>query len=142
MGGYEVSISKKRGQAGGAPKPTTAELGILRVLWKIGPSTVREVHHAMPGAANTGYTTVLKFLQIMHQKGIVERDETQRAHVYRAAVSQQDTQRLMTDQLVDGVFEGRRWQLVLQALGDSKRATPKELAQIRALLDRLEQEGD
>lgn len=122
------------------PRPTAAELEILRVLWKLGPSTVRQVHTAMNETARVGYTTVLKFLQIMHQKGLVTRDDSQRAHVYRARLSKDKTQEQITRHLVDKVFDGSRSQLVLHALGDSK-ATPEELAEIRDMLDRLEQEG-
>ncbi len=120
------------------PRPTAAELGILRALWTLGPSTVRQVQDAVSRDEPTGYTTVLKFLQIMHQKGLVERDESNRAHVYRAGVTQQDTQRLMTSQLVDRLFDGSRSKLVLAALGDSGAATPEELAAIRAVLNDLE----
>jgi predicted transcriptional regulator len=119
-------------------RPTAAELGILRALWDLGPSTVRQVQEAVSRDEPTGYTTVLKFLQIMHQKGLVERDESSRAHVYRARVTQQDTQRLMTSQLVDRLFDGSRSKLVLAALGDSGAATPEELAAIRAVLNDLE----
>lgn len=120
------------------PRPTAGELGILSALWSLGPSTVRQVQEAVSREEPTGYTTVLKFLQIMHQKGLVDRDESSRAHVYRARVSQEDTQRLMTSQLVDRLFDGSRSKLVLAALGESGGATAEELAQIRAVLDELE----
>lgn len=120
------------------PRPTPAELGILRVLWRLGPSTVREVHEALCAQEGTGYTTVLKFLQIMHGKGLVARDESRRAHVYKAMLAQVQAQRLMTSQLVDGVFDGSMSKLVMAALGDSKRTTQEELAEIRGMLDRLE----
>ena len=119
------------------PRPTPAELEILRVLWNLGPATVRQVHETVNESSPTGYTTVLKFLQIMHQKGLVDRDESQRAHVYAARFSKDSTQQQLTRHLLDKVFDGSRSQLVLHALGDSK-ATPEELAQIRALLDRME----
>ena len=122
------------------PRPTAAELEILRMLWKLGPSTVRQVHTAMNETGSTGYTTVLKFLQIMHQKGLVVRDDSHRAHVYRARLSKDKTQDQITRHLVDKVFDGSRSQLVLHVLGDSK-ATPEELAQVRDLLDRLERTG-
>lgn len=118
-------------------RPTDAELGILRVLWRIGPATVREVHSALDGRAE-GYTTVLKLLQIMHQKGLVSRDESERAHVYTPVVEKNVAQEQMLGDFVQRVFEGSREQLVLQALG-SGRTTPEELAKIRALLDELEQ---
>lgn len=123
----------------GLPRPTDAELGILATLWKIGPATVREVHTALEGRAE-GYTTVLKLLQIMHQKGLVSRDESERAHVYAPVVGKDVAQEQMLGDFVQRVFDGSREQLVLQALG-SGRATPQELAKIRALLDDLER-GD
>ena len=117
-------------------RPTGAELAILRVLWRIGPSTVRDVHKELSGKGD-GYTTVLKLLQIMHQKGLVSRDESERAHVYAPAVEKDVAQEQMLGDFVQRVFEGSREQLVLQALG-SGRATPEELAKIRALLDEIE----
>ena len=128
---------KSTGNDSTPPRPTPAELEILRVLWQLGPATVRQVHETVNENASTGYTTVLKFLQIMHQKGLVDRDESQRAHVYSARFSKDSTQQQLTRHLLDKVFDGSRSQLVLHALGDSK-ATPEELAQIRAMLDRLE----
>ena len=99
---------------------------------------MRQVQEEVSRQEPTGYTTVLKFLQIMYQKGLVDRDESSRAHVYRARASQEDTQRLMTSQLVDRLFDGSRSKLVLAALGESAGATAEELAQIRAVLDELE----
>ncbi|HSN72906.1 MAG TPA: BlaI/MecI/CopY family transcriptional regulator [Steroidobacteraceae bacterium] len=119
-------------------RPTGAELGILRVLWRLGAATVHEVHAALSADATVGYTTVLKLLQIMHQKGLVERDDRQRAHVYRPVHSRDETQRVLTRQLIESAFDGSRSQLVLHALSDADRARPEELAEIRALLDRLE----
>ncbi len=120
------------------PRPTPAELGILRVLWKTGPATVRQIQEALADDEPTGYTTVLKFLQIMHGKGLVNRDESQRAHVYRARLSQDAAQRQMTTQLIDRVFDGSTSTLVLAALGDEPPASAEELAAIRQMLDRLE----
>lgn len=125
-------------------RPTDAELGILRALWRLGPSTVRDVQaeleRAAPDAArSTGYTTVLKQLQIMTDKGLVARDETQRAHVYRAADPQDRMQRHLVGDLMDRAFEGSAGQLVLQALA-SRPASAEELAEIRKILD--EMEGD
>ncbi len=131
-------MTRARAVADRTPRPTAAELGILRVLWKLGPSTVRQIHEEMSRTDTTGYTTVLKFLQIMHGKGLVNRDESQRAHVYRASLSKSEAQREMTSHLVDRVFDGSMSQLVLQALGSGPRATPEELAEIRAMLERLE----
>ncbi len=119
------------------PRPTEAELEILQVLWERGACTVRDVHEVLHRRDGTGYTTALKMLQIMHDKGLVERDESQRAHVYRAAVSKQRTQKRFLADLVKRVFDGSPSRLVLQALGEHK-ASPGELRQIRALLDDLE----
>jgi predicted transcriptional regulator len=122
-----------------AVRPTNAELNILRVLWRLGPSTVRSVHEDLAKVdRNLGYTTVLKFLQIMLDKGLVKREDSQRAHVYRPAISREHTQRQLTRQLIDGAFDGSRSQLVLQALSGTDRVKPEELSEIRALLDRLQ----
>lgn len=131
-------MSDEATQTGEIPRPTPSELGILQVLWRLGRATVRQVHEALPGTDGTGYTTTLKFLQIMHGKGLVERDESRRAHVYKARLSQQDAQRRMTTQLIDGMFDGSRSKLVMAALGDAPVASREELAEIRAMLDRLE----
>jgi len=123
------------------PKPTDAELGILRVLWTRGPSTVRQVHDALSAERPTGYTTALKLLQVMHAKGLVERDDSQRAHVYRPVSSKANTQsRFLTD-IVQRVFDGSPSQLVMHALGSNPRASQQELAEIRDLLARLERNG-
>lgn len=119
------------------PRPTAAELEILRVLWAQGPSTVREVHENLNRSKPTGYTTVLKLMQIMAEKGLVARNEEQRAHVYEAACRQQDTQRQLVDDLVERAFGGSASELVMQALA-AKRATPEELAEIRRILDEFE----
>jgi predicted transcriptional regulator len=119
-------------------RPTDAELEILNVLWDRGPSTVREVQEALADAKESGYTTVLKLMQIMARKGLVERDEEQRAHVYRAAEARDRTQRRLVDDLVDRAFDGSAAGLVLNALG-SRRATVAELAEIRKLLDAHEE---
>ena len=113
-------------------KPTDAELSLLRVLWERGPSTVRQVAEALDRA--TGYTTVLKVLQIMTEKGLVVRDETSRTHIYAAAFSQDQTQRQLVSDLLERAFGGSATQLVLQALASNK-ATPEELAEIRKLID-------
>jgi predicted transcriptional regulator len=116
------------------PRPTDAELTILRVLWHRGPSTVRQVHEATSVRRPTGYTTTLKLLQIMTEKGLVERDESDRSHVYRARVSEAQTQQLLTEDLLDRAFGGSAMKLVMQALS-SRKATPDELAEIRKLID-------
>ena len=123
------------------PSPTEAELGILQVLWEHGACTVRDVHEVLHRRDGTGYTTALKQLQIMHDKGLVQRDESQRAHVYRAAVSKERTQKRFLADMLRRVFEGSSSRLVLQALGDHK-ASREELREIRELLDRLDEDGD
>ena|SRR5687767_5409382 len=124
-------------------RPTDAELAILRVLWSRGPCTVRDVHEQLtrqrPGKS-TGYTTVLKLMQIMAERGIVRRDESQRSHVYRASASQQSTQRSLVSDLLDRAFGGSAQALVQQALS-VKPASRDELAEIRKLLDGLEVKG-
>ena len=119
------------------PKPTEAELGILRVLWRRGPSTVREIWEQINPEQKTGYTTILKIMQIMNEKGLLERDEAQRSHVYRARLTEEQTQRQVVGHLLERVFSGSAPKLVMQALA-VKKATPDELAQIRKLLDELE----
>jgi predicted transcriptional regulator len=112
-------------------KPTDAELGILRVLWARGPSTVRQVAEQM--GRETGYTTVLKLLQIMTEKRLVARDESARTHIYRAASTQDQTQRQLVADLLDRVFDGSAAKLVLQALASNK-ASPEELDDIKKLI--------
>ena len=120
-------------------RPTAGELEILRALWRLGPSTVRDVHEALR-ERRVGYTTVLKLLQIMTEKGLVKRDESQRAHVYEARVLQEQTETQLVRDLVDRAFGGSPGRLVMQALS-SRRATPEERDRIRRLLDELEGEG-
>jgi predicted transcriptional regulator len=119
------------------PKPTEGELAILSVLWRRGPRTVREVHSEFNETRETGYTTVLKMLQIMAEKGLVMRDETARTHVYRAALAQDEAQRRFLGDLLERVFNGSAHSLVLQALS-TKRASAAELAEIRQVLDDME----
>jgi predicted transcriptional regulator len=120
-----------------ALRPTAAELAILQVLWDRGKATVREVQEQLEQTRGTGYTTTLKLLQIMHDKGLVRRNESQRTHVYEAAISREKAQRQIVSQLLHQVFEGSAHQLVLQAL-QTKKSTRAELAEIRKLLDELE----
>src|ERR1051326_4330013 len=108
------------------PRPTDAELAILRVLWERGPSSVRDVHDALSTEQSTGYTTVLKLLQIMTEKGLVVRDESQRAHIYEARYSEQRTQRQLLADLMERAFGGSPAKLVMQALA-SKRTSVEEL---------------
>jgi len=121
------------------PRPTDAELAILRVLWAQGPSTVRQVLDTLAEERGTGYTTVLKLLQIMTEKGLVTRDESARTHVYQAAVSEASTKRRLVSDLVDRAFGGSPMALVLQALSTTP-ASEAELEQVRRLLD--QRKGD
>lgn len=119
------------------PKPTDAELDILCALWSRGPSTVRDVHELIGGRKPTQYTTVLKQLQVMTEKGLVLRDESQRSHVYRAARPREWTQRQLADDLIQRAFEGSAKELVLGALS-SQRASKRELTELRRMLDEYE----
>jgi predicted transcriptional regulator len=121
-------------------RPTDAELEILGVVWGRGPSTVREVFETLNQAREAGYTTVLKLMQIMTDKGLLTRDEGVRPQVYRATRPQAQTQRQLTRDLLDRAFAGSPGALVLQALS-SKRSTPDERRRIRDLLDELERES-
>lgn len=120
------------------PRPTDAELQILRVLWQRGPCTVRDVQESLNEAKPTGYTTVLKLLQIMTEKGLVRRDERQRAHVYEAKLAQYQTQRQMVTDLLNRVFDGSASNLMLHALASKESASREELTQIREILNELE----
>lgn len=116
------------------PRPTDAELAILRVLWEHGPTTVRQVHEAMAGDRDTGYTTTLKLMQIMAEKGLVTRDESARTHIYTARVSRDRTQRQLVTDLIDRAFGGSAAALVLQALS-AQPTSEQELGEIRRLID-------
>jgi len=122
-------------------RPTDGELEILRVLWREGPCTVRDVHGILsetkPG---TGYTTVLKLMQIMADKDLVTRDEKNKAHVYSPRIREDQTQKQLVGDLLDRVFGGSAARMVMQALA-SKKANPEELAEIRHMLDEIEQNG-
>lgn len=122
------------------PKPTVAELEILRVLWEGGPRSVREIQRVMNAVKPTGYTTVLKLLQIMTEKGLVNRDEKQRPQIYRARYPREHTQRQLLHDLAERAFGGSVKALVLQALA-GRRSSRKELEEIERLLDRLEGES-
>ncbi len=119
-------------------KPTEAELTLLNILWKLGPATVRQVHEAVSETQKTGYTTVLKILQIMHEKTLVIRDESNRAHVYAAANSQMYTQSSLLKDLISKAFGGSTSKLVMRALDES--TSKEEIADIRQLLNQLEQQ--
>ena len=116
------------------PKPTDGELAILRVLWSLGPCTVRQAFEVLNRDRETGYTTVLKMLQIMTEKGLVTREEEGRGHVYQAALGESQTQKHLVTDLLDKAFQGSALKLVMSAL-QSKKASKAELAAIRKLLD-------
>jgi BlaI family penicillinase repressor len=116
------------------PRPTDAELEILTVLWSRGPSTVREVHETIQLRRAVQYSTVLKFMQIMAEKGLVKRDERERAHVYQAAKPREWTQRQLAGDLLQRAFDGSAKHLLLGALS-AKKATREELDELRQLLD-------
>jgi predicted transcriptional regulator len=122
------------------PRPTDAELEILKVLWRRGPSTVREVFETLGESKTTGYTTVLKLMQIMADKGLVVRDESERAHRYEPAAPEDETQRRLVGDLLRRAFDGSAKKLVMQALS-AERASAEELSEIRRMLDELEGGG-
>ncbi len=119
------------------PQPTKRELAILRVLWDKGPSTVRQVCELLNQDRPTGYTTALKFMQLMTEKGLVRRDESKRTHVYWAQLGEESTQRQLVKDLLDRAFAGSAEKLVMQALS-AKKVSPADLAKIRHMLDELE----
>ncbi len=120
--------------AGEPPRPTDAELEILTVLWSIGPATVRGVHEVISRRRPAQYSTVLKFMQIMAEKGLVRRDESRRAHVYEAARPREWTQRQLAGHLLERAFNGSAKALLMGALS-ARKATKEELAELRKLLD-------
>ena len=117
-------------------KPTESELEILQILWEKEQATVREVHEELSKTKDSGYTTTLKLLQIMFEKGIVTRDDSNKTHIYTAAVSKQKTQKQLLDKMINTLFAGSSTQLVLQALGNQK-ASKDELDEIQKYLDNL-----
>jgi BlaI family penicillinase repressor len=122
------------------PAPTDAELDVLRVLWNRGESTVREVHEVIAGLRDIGYTTVLKQMQVMHQKGLLTRQERFKSHVYAPAQPRSATQRLLAGALLRQAFDGSARGLLQSALA-GRRVDSGELAEIRALLDQVEKRG-
>ena len=130
----------KKKKNGNDAKPTDAELAILHVLWELGPSTVRQVQDVLESQRGTGYTTTLKLMQIMFEKELLTRDDSNRSHVYSAAVSRQKTQRRLVGELVKQAFSGSAQQLVMQALA-ARKSTPQELQEIRKLIDELERDS-
>src|SRR5215204_3265840 len=119
-------------------KPTESELEILQIIWGKGLATVREVHEELAKSKDVGYTTTLKLMQIMHEKGLVKRDDSMRTHVYQANVNKERTQKHLLGKMIDSLFGGSPTQLVIQALGEHK-ASPEELEKIQALLNDLKQ---
>jgi predicted transcriptional regulator len=117
-------------------KPTDSELEILHVLWEHGPSTVRQVHEHLSKARDLGYTTALKLMQIMHEKGLLSRAEEGRSHVYSALLTEEEAQRDLLNRFVDTAFRGSAMKLVMQALGGGN-ASKAELDEVRRLLDDL-----
>jgi predicted transcriptional regulator len=122
------------------PRPTDAELAILRILWERGACTVRQVHDALSRERQAAYTTALKMLQIMTEKGLVRRDDSDRTHIYQSRLTEEQTQRQLVRDLVDRAFGGSASKLVLQALS-TRRATPEELGEIRKLIESNREEG-
>lgn len=127
--------------AAGPPRPTDAELEILAVLWSTGPATVREVYETITRRRQAQYSTILKFMQIMAEKGLVRRDEKQRAHVYEAARPREWTQRQLAGDLLERAFNGSAKALLVGALS-ARKASKEELAEIRKLLDAYRKEEE
>ena len=120
-------------------KPTESELEILQVLWDKGLASVREVHEELSKTKEAGYTTTLKLMQIMHEKGLVKRDDSIKTHIYQAAVSKEKTQKHLLNKMIDTVFGGSPGELVMQALGNHK-ASAEELEEIQKILDNLKKQ--
>jgi len=123
---------------GSLPRPTRTELNILRILWDRGQGTVREVHEALNEVERSGYTTALKMLQVMHQKGLVRRDDSSRAHVYYAVINKEDTQTDFIVDLKNRLYDGSISQLVLKALGNTPEVDQKQLAKIQILIGEMQ----
>lgn len=122
-------------------KPTESELEILQILWSRGLATVREVHEELAKTKDVGYTTTLKLMQIMNEKGIVKRDDSMRTHIYQAAVNKERTQKHLLNKMIDSLFGGSPTQLVIQALGEGNhKASAEELEKIQALLNHLKKQ--
>lgn len=120
-------------------KPTESELEILQVLWEKNMASVREVHEELVQLKDVGYTTTLKLMQIMHEKGLVKRDDSVKTHIYQASVSREKTQKHMLGKMIDTLFQGSPTQLVMQALGNHK-ASANELEEIQKLIDNLKKQ--
>lgn len=120
-------------------KPTESELEILQVLWERGTASVRDVHEELAKIKDVGYTTTLKLMQIMNEKGLVRRDDSFKTHIYQSAVSKEKTQKHLLGKMIDNLFGGSSTELVIQALGNHK-ASPSELDEIQQLLDDLKKQ--
>jgi len=118
-------------------KPTEKELEILQIVWEKGPVSVKDVHESLGGEGSNGYTTILKLLQIMHEKGLVTRQKSGKLHLYKAVPSQEATRQQMLDKMIETVFQGSAAQLVMSALGN-KKSTTAELQEIKRYLEKLE----
>ncbi|HEY9487379.1 MAG TPA: BlaI/MecI/CopY family transcriptional regulator [Chryseosolibacter sp.] len=118
-------------------KPTEKELEILQILWEKGPAAVKDVHEVMGGDQQNGYTTILKLLQIMNEKGLVTRQKSGKLHLYEAVASQEHTRQYMLDKMIHTVFQGSAMQLVMSALGNTK-SSKEELSEIKRYLEKLE----
>jgi BlaI family transcriptional regulator, penicillinase repressor len=119
------------------PKPTEKELEILQILWEKGPVAVKDVHEALGGEDQNGYTTILKLLQIMHEKGSVTRQKSGKLHLYKAVLTRENTRQQIIDKMINTVFQGSAMQLVMSALGNRK-SSKKELDEIKKYLEKLE----
>jgi len=119
-----------------SPRPTESELEILQILWDKGNCTVREVHEILEKSKDAGYTTTLKLMQIMHEKGLVVRDTSSKTHIYKALVNQEKTQQHLVNKMIDNVFNGSAARMVMQALGNHK-ASKDEIDSIKKYLDEL-----
>ncbi len=123
-------------------RPTAGELAILRVLWERSECTVRDVHEQLNPNGGNSYTTTLKLMQIMHQKGLVERNDSQRAHIYKPCCSRKDEQQAFVSELANRLFNGSATRLALQALGQTGDVNPEELAEIKQLIEKLEKSSE
>jgi len=124
-------------EPGAFVRPTEKELEILQILWKKGPSAVKEVHETMGGDEQNGYTTILKLMQIMYEKGLVTRQKSGKLHLYKAVPSQEHTRQFILDKMIQTVFQGSAMQLVMSALGN-KKSSKEELTTIKRYLEKLE----
>ena len=118
-------------------KPTEKELEILQILWESGPVAVKDVHEAMGADEQNGYTTILKLMHIMHEKGLVARQKSGKLHLYEALASRDDTRQFMLDKMIRSVFQGSAMQMVMSALGNTK-SSKAELSEIKRYLEKLE----